>query len=178
MSRVGLKPINIPEKVQINLQDKHLKIKGPKGEMGIDVPEGITVNNDAKVLSFARKDDTKSLRALHGLTRALTANAVAGVSEGVKKVLKIEGVGYKVEMKGQYLLLSLGFSHPVLVIPPYGVSLASPNPTTIEVSGIDKQLVGQTAANIRKIRKPEPYKGKGIRYENEYVRRKAGKTGA
>jgi large subunit ribosomal protein L6 len=178
VSRVGLKPINIPDKVQVNLQDNHLKINGPKGELGVDIPEGIIVNNEAKVLSFARKDDTKTLRSLHGLTRALVANAIIGVSEGIKKVLKIEGVGYKVEMKGQNLMLALGFSHPVLVVPPLGVSIAAPNPTTIEVSGIDKQLVGQTAANIRKIRKPEPYKGKGVRYEGEFVRRKAGKTGS
>ncbi|MFH1050923.1 MAG: 50S ribosomal protein L6 [bacterium] len=178
MSRVGLKPIDIPDKVQVNLQDNHLKINGPKGELGIDIPDGIIVNNEAKVLTFARNDDSKTMRSLHGLTRALTANAVLGVSEGIKKVLKIEGVGYKVEMKGKNLMLALGFSHPVLVIPPDGVQIASPNPTTIEVSGIDKQLVGQTAANIRKIRKPEPYKGKGIRYEGEFVRRKAGKTGS
>jgi len=178
VSRVGLKPINIPDKVQVNLQENILKIKGPNGELGVEIPEGITINNDAKVLTFARKDDSKSMRSLHGLTRALTANAVDGVSQGIKRVLKIEGVGYKVEMKGKNLMLSLGFSHPVLVVPPAGVSLAAPNPTTIEVTGIDKQLVGETAANIRKIRKPEPYKGKGIRYEGEFVRRKAGKTGA
>ncbi|ROL61659.1 50S ribosomal protein L6 [Bacteroidetes/Chlorobi group bacterium ChocPot_Mid] len=178
MSRVGLKPINIPDKVQVNLKGSDLLIKGPKGEIGVHIPEGITVNNENKVITFARSDDSKAIRSLHGLTRALTANAVAGVTEGIKKVLKVEGVGYKVEMKGKNLLLSLGFSHPVCVVPPNGVSLAAPNATTIEVSGIDKQLVGETAANIRKIRKPEPYKGKGIRYENEYVRRKAGKTGA
>ncbi len=178
MSRVGLKPIDIPDKVQINYQDNFLKVKGPKGELGVSIPEGIVVNNDTKVLTFARKDDTKSMKSLHGLTRALAANAVTGVSEGIKKVLKVEGVGYKVEMKGNNLMLSLGFSHPVLVVPPAGVSLAALNPTTIEVTGIDKQLVGETAANIRKIRKPEPYKGKGIRYDGEFIRRKAGKTGS
>ena len=178
MSRVGLKPINIPDKVQVNIQDKLLKIKGPKGETGVEIPEGVSLNNETKVISFSRSDDSKSLRALHGLTRALAANAIQGVSEGIKKVLKVEGVGYKVEMKGKNLMLSLGFSHPICVVPPNGIQLASPNPTTIEITGIDKQLVGQTAAVIRKLRKPEPYKGKGIRYENEYVRRKAGKTGA
>ncbi len=178
MSRVGLKPINIPDKVQVNLQENILKVKGPKGELEVRIPEGIVYQNESNVLTFARQNDSKTLMSLHGLTRALAANAVEGVTQGIKKVLKIEGVGYKVEMKGRNLMLALGFSHPVLVVPPEGIQIAAPNVNTIEVSGIDKQLVGEITAVIRKIRKPEPYKGKGIRYEGEYVRRKAGKTGA
>lgn len=177
MSRVGLKPIDLPSKVQVSFQDNFLKFKGPKGELGVHIPEGIEYRNDANVITFARKDDTKALKSIHGLTRALVANALEGVTEGIKKVLKIEGVGYKVEMKGKNLMLSLGFSHPVLVVPPPGVQITSPNPNTIELSGISKAHIGETAAVIRKLRKPEPYKGKGIRYEGEYVRRKAGKTG-
>lgn len=176
MSRVGLKPIDIPAKVLVNLQGTTLKIKGPNGEMDVALPDGIEFKNENNSITFARRDDSKSLKALHGLTRALTANAITGVSLGIKKVLKVEGVGYKVEMKGKNLMLSLGFSHPVVVIPPAGVIIASPNANTIELSGPDKHLIGETAAVIRKLRKPEPYKGKGVKYEGEHIRRKAGKT--
>lgn len=177
MSRVGLKPIDLPSKVQVNFQDSILKFKGPKGELEVQIPDGIIYNNEGNVITFSRKDDTKRMKSIHGLTRALAANALEGVTEGIKKVLKIEGVGYKVEMKGKNLMLSLGFSHPILVVPPPGVLITSPNPNTIELTGISKEDIGETAAVIRKLRKPEPYKGKGIRYEGEYVRRKAGKTG-
>jgi len=176
VSRIGYKPIEVPNKVQLNLDESVLKVKGPKGELNVKIPNGIKYNLENNVLTFTRDDDTKQLRSLHGLTRSIVWNAIDGVSNGVKKVLKIEGVGYKVEMKGKNLVLSVGYSHPVVVIPPEGVELASPNPTTIEVSGYDKQLVGETAAVIRKLRKPEPYKGKGIHYDGEYIRRKAGKT--
>lgn len=176
MSRVGLKPIDIPAKVQVSLQDSFLKVHGPNGEIELALPEGIEYKNENNVLSFSRLDDSKSLKSKHGLIRALTANAIVGVSTGIKKVLKVEGVGYKVEMKGKNIMLSLGFSHPVLVIPPDGVTIASPNVNTIELTGYDKQLIGETAAVIRKLRKPEPYKGKGVKYEGEYIRRKAGKT--
>jgi large subunit ribosomal protein L6 len=176
VSRVGLKPIDIPDKVQVNLQENTLKIKGPKGELDVTIPVGIEYKNESNVITFARQNDSKQSKSLHGLTRALTANAVDGVSNGIKRVLKIEGVGYKVEMKGKNLMLSLGFSHAVLIIPPEGVEITAPNVNTIELNGRDKQLIGETAAVIRKLRKPEPYKGKGIRYDGEYVRRKAGKT--
>lgn len=176
MSRIGKKPIEIPSKVQLNFDEDVLRVKGPKGEMKIDMPKGIEYKIENNVLTFSRNGDTKELRALHGLVRSLVFNAIEGVSKGVKKVLRIEGVGYKAEMKGKNLVLSIGFSHPVLIIPPEGIEFSSPNATTIEVSGYDKHLVGETAAVIRKLRKPEPYKGKGIRYDGEYIRRKAGKT--
>lgn len=156
----------------------HLDIQGPKGKMQITIPNGLEYKLDNNIVTLSRENDEKKLKSLHGLTRALIVNAVEGVSNGIKKTLKIEGVGFKVEMKGKNLMLSLGFSHPIVVIPPEGVDIVAPNPTTIEINGFDKQLVGETAAVIRKLRKPEPYKGKGIRYEGEFVRRKAGKTAA
>ncbi|TAL69475.1 MAG: 50S ribosomal protein L6 [Bacteroidetes bacterium] len=178
MSRIGKKPINIPPKVQVSFDDRTIKAKGPKGELALKLPEPIDVNIENNVITIVRPNDEKKVRALHGLSRALTANVIEGVVNGYTKTLQINGVGYKAEMKGKRLMLSLGFSHPVLVIPPDGIDINSPNPNTIIVNGIDKQLVGQTAAVIRKLRPPEPYKGKGIRYENEYVRHKAGKTTA
>lgn len=178
MSRVGKKPIAVPNKVQVTYKDRLLTAKGPKGELSLNVPESIDCNFDNDTLTFSRSCDDKKVRALHGLTRALANNIVEGVSNGHTKTMQIQGVGFKAEMKGSRLFLSLGFSHPVMVDPPNGVAFATPNANTIQVSGIDKQLVGQMAAIIRNLRKPEPYKGKGIRYENEYVRRKAGKTTA
>ncbi len=178
MSRIGNNPINIPEKVKLNMNANHLDIQGPKGKMQITIPNGLEYKLDNNIVTLSRENDEKKLKSLHGLTRALIVNAVEGVSNGIKKTLKIEGVGFKVEMKGKNLMLSLGFSHPIVVIPPEGVDIVAPNPTTIEINGFDKQLVGETAAVIRKLRKPEPYKGKGIRYEGEFVRRKAGKTAA
>jgi large subunit ribosomal protein L6 len=164
--------------VQVKIENNVLTAKGPKGEMSVNIPDGITFNVEDNVLTFSRKDDAKRSKAMHGLTRALANNIIEGVSKGFQKTLKVEGVGYKAEQKGKNLLLSLGFSHPVYVVASDGIELSAPNPTTIVISGIDKQLVGQFAANIRKLRKPEPYKGKGIRYEGEYIRRKAGKTTA
>ncbi len=178
MSRIGNQPIVIPDKVQVKIENNVLTAKGPKGEMSVNIPDGITFNVEDNVLTFSRKDDAKRSKAMHGLTRALANNIIEGVSKGFQKTLKVEGVGYKAEQKGKNLLLSLGFSHPVYVVASDGIELSAPNPTTIVISGIDKQLVGQFAANIRKLRKPEPYKGKGIRYEGEYIRRKAGKTTA
>lgn len=178
MSRVGLKPIVIPDKVQVKFENGVLWAKGPKGEMSINLPEIIEPKIEDNNISFVRPDDSKNTKSLHGLTRALANNVVEGVSTGFQKTLKVEGVGYKVEQKGKNLLLSLGFSHPVYIAAPEGIELTAPSPNTIIISGIDKQLVGQLAANIRKLRKPEPYKGKGIRYEGEYIRRKAGKTTA
>jgi len=178
VSRIGNNPIKVPEKVKLNLKDNNLDVQGPKGQLQISIPNGLEYKFENNIITLSRENDEKKLKSLHGLTRALIANAVEGVSNGIKKILKIEGVGFKVEMKGKNLMLSLGFSHPIVVIPPDGVKLAAPNPTTIEIEGTDKQLVGETAAVIRKLRKPEPYKGKGIRYEGEYIRRKAGKTAA
>lgn len=176
MSRVGKKPITIPDKVNVTVDGNTIKAKGPKGELAFSVPEGIEFKIENKTLTFSRTNDEKKVRALHGLSRALTNNIIEGVLNGFTKTLQIEGVGYKAEMKGNNLMLSLGFSHPLLVIPPAGVKISSPNPNTILLDGIDKQLVGEVAAKIRKLRPPEPYKGKGIRYSDEYVRRKAGKT--
>ncbi len=176
MSRIGLKPLQIPDKVQVNIKDKHIAVKGPKGALEHQIPESIEYTLDNNVLSFSRTDNEKHVRALHGLTRALTANMIQGVTTGFSKTLKIEGVGYKAEMRGVNLMLSLGYSHQIMVVPPQGIEIQVPQPTTIIVSGIDKQLVGEVSARVRKLRPPEPYKGKGIRYEGEYVRRKAGKT--
>lgn len=178
MSRIGRQPINVPDKVQITFENQILVAKGPKGEMQVSIPEVIEYKNEDNVITFGRVNDQKIVRSLHGLTRALAANVIEGVSNGFTKVLKIEGVGYKAEMKGNRLFLSLGYSHPILFIPPEGIEFLVEGNNTIKVNGIDKQLVGQIAAKIRKLRKPEPYKGKGIRYEGEYVRRKAGKTSA
>jgi len=178
VSRIGNKPIEIPDKVQVKIEEGVLTAKGPNGEMSINIPEGIEHNIENNILTLSRNDDAKRTKSIHGLTRALVGNVVEGVSKGFEKTLKVEGVGYKVEQKGKNLLLSLGFSHPIYVVATDGIELTASNPTTIVVKGMDKQLVGQYAANIRKLRKPEPYKGKGIRYEGEYIRRKAGKTTA
>jgi large subunit ribosomal protein L6 len=176
VSRIGKKPLTIPDKVQVNFNGGVMAAKGPKGELSINIPEGIAFNVDNKVITFSRDNDQKDIRALHGLTRALAFNVIEGVTNGFTKTLQMEGVGYKVEMRGQRILLNLGFSHTILVIPPDGITFETPNATTIKISGIDKQLIGSVAAKIRKIRPPEPYKGKGVRYEGEYIRRKAGKT--
>jgi large subunit ribosomal protein L6 len=176
VSRIGLKPLQIPDKVQVVIKDNQIKVKGPKGELEGSIPEQIAYTLENNTLAFSRSCDDKKVRALHGLTRALTANMVQGVSEGFSKTLKIEGVGYKAEMKGNNLFLSLGYSHPILVAPPKGIEIQTPQATTIIIAGIDKQLVGEVSARVRKLRPPEPYKGKGVRYEGEYVRRKAGKT--
>lgn len=176
MSRIGLKPVNIPDKVQVNIEGRLLKAKGPKGELQLEIPTDIDFKFEDNVLSFSRNSDEKHVRGLHGLVRALSFNVVEGVINGFSKTLRLEGVGYKVEMKGKNLMLSLGFSHPIIVVPPAGIELQAPQANTIVVSGSDKQLVGQLSAVIRDLRPPEPYKGKGIRYDGEYVRRKAGKT--
>jgi large subunit ribosomal protein L6 len=178
VSRIGKKPIVIPPKVQVNIEERMLKAKGPKGELFLKLPDLIDYKLENNTLTFARQNDEKKLRSIHGLTRALAANVIEGVINGYSKTLQINGVGYKAEMKGKRLILSLGFSHQLMVVPPEGINFDSPNPNTVIINGIDKQLVGQTAAVIRELRKPEPYKGKGIRYENEYVRHKAGKTTA
>jgi large subunit ribosomal protein L6 len=177
MSRVGKKPIPIPGGVDVSIADGHVTVKGPKGTLEHDVPEGITVAREGDELVVTRPDDEREHRALHGLTRALVANMVTGVSDGFSRDLEIVGVGYRATSSAPSRLeLQLGFSHPVSVDAPPGVEFEVPAPTRITVRGYDKQVVGQVAADIRKIRKPEPYKGKGIRYADERVLRKAGKS--
>ncbi len=178
MSRIGKKPVDIPDKVQVTLEGNLLKAKGPKGEMMQELPAEIDCKLENDQLVFTRPNEQRQMRAKHGLARSLAFNAVEGVSNGFQKILDIEGVGYRAEMRGDRLLLSLGFSHPILMVPPQGVELKTPTNNVIEIFGADKQLVGQFAAIIRDLRPPEPYKGKGIRYRGEYVRRKAGKTSA
>jgi large subunit ribosomal protein L6 len=177
MSRIGKKPILIPSGVDVTLDGNHVTVKGPKGTLEHDAPDDIAITREGDELLVARPDDEREHRALHGLTRSLIANMVIGVSEGFVKELEIVGVGYRAAAAGPRRLdLQLGFSHPVAVDAPEGVEFEVPIPTRITVRGFDKQLVGQVAADIRKIRKPEPYKGKGIRYADERVLRKAGKS--
>lgn len=176
MSRIGKSPITIPDKVSVQIKGDSITAKGPKGELNFTKPEIISVEQDANTLHVKRSTEDKKARSLHGLTRSMINNMVVGVSEGFKKVLQIEGVGFRAEMKGSRLMLNLGYSHPIIVLPPNGVSFATPAATTVEIEGHDKQLVGEVAFKIRQLRKPEPYKGKGIRYQGEYIRRKAGKS--
>ena len=176
MSRIGRMPVTIAKGVEVKQNNGTLNVKGPKGELTLDVhPEMSVVIEDAEI-RVERPSDHKDHRALHGLTRSLINNMVMGVSEGFSKTLEIIGVGYRADAKGKAITLNLGFSHPIEYVPADGVTLECPNQTTIVVSGPDKQKVGQAAAEIRAFRPPEPYKGKGIRYQGEYVRRKAGKT--
>jgi large subunit ribosomal protein L6 len=178
MSRIGKATITVPSGVEVRIDGSSITVKGSKGELTRELPEQISVSQDDGVLTVERVNDERKSRALHGLMRSLIANMVTGVSEGFRKDLDIVGVGYRAAAKGSSELeLSLGFSHPVLVKAPEGIEFNVPQPTRIEVLGIDKQLVGQVAADIRAWRKPEPYKGKCIRYVDEYVRRKAGKAG-
>jgi large subunit ribosomal protein L6 len=177
MSRVGRAPITVPSGVTLEADDQSVTVKGPQGSLAQEIPEGITVSIDGDTVTVGRSDDTRQQRALHGLTRALVSNMVEGVSKGFTKELNIVGVGYRAQAKGTNALeLALGFSHAVNVDAPDGISFEVPDATTIKVSGIDKQLVGQVAADIRSLKKPEPYKGKGIRYADERVIRKAGKA--
>lgn len=178
MSRIGRKPIALPPGVEIKVEDRVMTVKGPKGELSQAVPEDISIDQQDGEILVTRPSDAKRHRAMHGLTRALLANMVTGVTNGFEKKLEMVGVGYRAQMQGSKLVLNLGFSHPVEIEPPAGIEFEVPAVTRITVKGIDKQLVGNTAADIRALRKPEPYKGKGLRYENEVVRRKAGKTGA
>lgn len=178
MSRIGKKPITVPEKVKVSFDEGVVVASGPLGELQYKLPESISVNMENNVITFACESNDRKIRALHGLSRSLTANIIEGVSKGFEKDLIIEGVGFRAEIRNERLLISLGFSHPILIIPPKGISFETPTATTIKIKGIDKQLVGLMAAKIRKIRPPEPYKGKGVRYQGEYIRRKAGKTSA
>jgi large subunit ribosomal protein L6 len=177
MSRIGKQPIPVPSGVEVTISDHHVTVKGPKGTLERDVPETITIAREGDELVVTRPDDERENRSLHGLTRSLVSNMVVGVSAGFTRDLEIVGVGYRAVAQGPTkLVLQLGFSHPVLVDAPEGITFEVPAPTRITVQGADKQLVGQVAADIRKIRKPEPYKGKGIRYSDERVLRKAGKS--
>ena len=178
MSRIGRMPIEIPAGVTVDLQGQHITVKGPKGELSRDIHEDIKVAVEGNEILVTRPSDNKNHRSLHGLTRALVANMVTGVHDGFSKKLEINGVGYRAAKQGNKLVLTLGFSHPVEMEAPAGITIDVPNQTEIVVSGADKEVVGAVAADIRKWRKPEPYKGKGIRYEGEVVRRKAGKAGA
>lgn len=176
MSRVGQAPITIPEGVTVALADGGVAVKGPKGELKRSIPEGISVSQDAGVLTVAREGDARDVKALHGLIRSLIANMILGVTQGFEKNLEIHGVGYRATKQGSDIELAVGFSHSVRKAAPTGIEFEVPTPTRITVRGIDKELVGQTAAEIRAIKKPEPYKAKGIRYEGEHVRRKGGKA--
>jgi large subunit ribosomal protein L6 len=177
MSRIGRSPIPVPSGVEVTIAGGSVTVKGPKGVLSRPIPGEITLRQEDSTLLVERPDDERQNRALHGLTRSLVNNMVVGVTNGFNKDLEIVGVGYRATAKGpNQLELALGFSHPVVVDAPEGISFEVPQPTRISVKGIDKELVGQVAANIRKIRKPEPYKGKGVRYAGERVIRKAGKA--
>ena len=178
MSRIGKRPVSIGKGIKIEKKDGTIKVIGPKGELSAMIPPSISVEMKDNEVVLARQTDDKSQRALHGTWRALVSNMVRGVSKGFEKKLEIVGVGYKAEMKGKKLQLVLGYSHPIVFEPPAGIKLEVPQPTNMIISGIDKQLVGQVAAKLRSFRPPEPYKGKGVKYEGEYIRRKAGKAAA
>ncbi|MBV6479400.1 MAG: 50S ribosomal protein L6 [Ignavibacteria bacterium] len=178
MSRIGKKPVIITDKVKINQKDRNLEVSGPNGSLKLDLKEGINVNITGNEILLTRENETKKVRALHGLYRSLLQNMVTGVSEGFSKKLELVGIGYRAEIKDKNLVLMLGFSHPTIFCPPDDIKLEVPNPNTIIIKGANKELVGLVAAKIRSFRQPEPYKGKGIKYENEYIRRKAGKTAA
>lgn len=177
MSRIGNKPLDLPDGVDVKVEGTQVTVKGSKGELNRSFHERIGFDIDDGVITVTRPDDSRESRSLHGLSRKLLHNMVLGVSDGFSKELEIQGVGYRAALKGRDLELAVGYSHPVVVEAPEGITFEVPEQTRIIVSGIDKELVGQMAANIRKVRPPEPYKGKGIRYVGEYVRRKAGKAG-
>ena len=177
MSRIGRLPIDIPAGVTVSVDGRAVAVKGPKGELSITVARPIEVSVEDNQVVVTRPDDERESRSLHGLTRTLINNNIIGVTQGYTKGLEVVGTGYSVQQKGSNIEFALGFSHPVLVEPPAGITFTVEGNNKVTVSGIDKQAVGETAANIRKIRKPEPYKGKGVRYAGEVVRRKAGKAG-
>ncbi len=177
MSRVGKAPITLPSGVNVAIDGNKVTVKGPKGQLDREFHERVSISQEDGVLTVGRVDDERESRALHGLSRALLANMVIGVTDGYQKELAIVGVGYRAALKGSTLNFQLGFSHPVSVNAPAGITFEVPEPTRIIISGIDKEAVGQVASEIRAIRPPEPYKGKGIRYKDEQVRRKAGKAG-
>ena len=177
MSRIGNKPITVPAGVEVKLEEKHLTVKGPKGTLERDIHENISVSIEGDVINVTRPNDEAENRSLHGLTRTLIANMIEGVLNEYKKELQIVGVGYRAQKQGNKLVMNLGYSHPVEMVEPEGIKFEVPNANTIIVSGIDKETVGQTAAVIRTKRPPEVYHGKGIKYSDEHIRRKEGKTG-
>jgi large subunit ribosomal protein L6 len=177
MSRIGKAPISVPSGVEVTISGRNVTVKGPKGTLSRDIPGDIIVRKEEDTIVVERPNDERQNRSLHGLSRTLVSNMVIGVTDGFAKELEIVGVGYRAEAAGSDLRLALGFSHPVMVPAPAGISFEIPVQTRVIVKGIDKELVGQVAANIRAIRKPEPYKGKGVRYLGEHIVRKAGKTG-
>jgi len=177
MSRIGKRPIPIPAKVSITIDGQHVQVKGPKGELSRTLPTGVTVVQEGDTILVQRVNESRLARERHGLCRTLVANMVEGVANGYQKRLEIQGIGYRAQVQGKNLNMSLGYSHPVVFEPPEGIEFAVENNTNVIVSGIDKELVGNMAARIRASRPPEPYKGKGVRYAGEYIRRKAGKSG-
>ncbi|MGO2660124.1 50S ribosomal protein L6 [Mycetocola reblochoni] len=177
MSRIGKLPISIPAGVTVTVDGSVVTVKGPKGELALTVASPIEAKVEGTLVVVSRPNDERESRSLHGLTRTLISNNIVGVTEGYSKGLEVVGTGYRVQQKGQSVEFALGFSHPVLIDPPAGITLTVEGNNKLTVAGIDKQAVGEAAANIRKIRKPEPYKGKGVRYAGEVVRRKAGKAG-
>ena len=178
MSRIGRSPVPIPEGVEVVIEGQRVRVKGPKGELEQEFRSELAITVENGVLHVARDSDEPKVRALHGMTRALLNNMILGTTKGFNKTLEIQGVGYRAELKGQTLMLYVGFSHPVEIVPPAGIRFeVETKGDIVKISGHDKQLVGQVAADIRKVRPPEPYKGKGIRYQGEHVRRKAGKAG-
>lgn len=178
MSRIGKKPVSVPKGVRVSVSDSRVNVEGPKGRLSQALPPGISCRVDGEWLHLGRADDSKPQKALHGLSRSLLANAVRGVTSGFTRELEIEGIGYRAQLQGQELTLALGFSHPVVYRIPEGVRIGVDKQVRITITGADKQQVGQVAAEIRALRPPEPYKGKGVRYAGEHVKRKVGKTGA
>lgn len=177
MSRIGKRPIPIPDKVTITLEGQMVSVKGPKGQLSRSLVPEVSIEQEDATLVVKRRNESRLARQRHGLSRTLVANMVEGVSQGFQKKLEIQGVGYRAQIQGKNLSLSVGYSHPVVIEPPEGIQLAVENNTNVMVSGIDKEIVGNIAASIRAVRPPEPYKGKGIRYSGEVVRRKVGKAG-
>jgi large subunit ribosomal protein L6 len=177
MARLGKLPVTVPSKVQVDIKDNHVIIKGPKGELSLDISDKVLVEPGEGQFTVKPVSSDKEADKMHGTYRKLLSNMVEGVSNGFQKKLELQGVGFRSQVQGKSLILNVGFSHQVTIDSPPGITLAVENNTNVIVSGIDKQLVGQTAANIKSVRPPEPYKGKGIRYEGEYVRRKVGKAG-
>jgi large subunit ribosomal protein L6 len=176
MSRIGKKPVEFPKGVDVTVKDQTVRVKGPKGDLTLNVHPALKVKVDGAAVQVDRPSEAAEHKALHGLTRTLIANMVSGVTDGYQKSLEIHGVGYKAERSGKGIKLSVGFSHTVQYDAPPGITIETPNPTTVVIKGADKQMVGQVASEIRNVQPPEPYKGKGIRYSGEQVRRKAGKT--
>lgn len=177
MSRIGKRPITVPNKVTVTINGSNVAVKGPKGELARVLPAAVSVEQEGETILVKRRDESRASRQMHGLSRTLVANMVEGVSQGFQRRLEIQGVGYRAQVQGRNLTLNVGYSHPVQIEPPEGVQIAVENNTNVIVSGYNKEEVGNTAAKIRAVRPPEPYKGKGIRYAGEMVRRKAGKTG-